>query len=195
MLACLIALAVIPAPAAAYIHFPPMTLPKMCRESHHVRVLKVTKFDRDAGVIVFESGEVLKGEKSRITAFRQSVGHDSPGGKAVLDWAAPGKVAVLFYIEGPAGGAARAIGYVFTDAGCHSVDYVAAGDYWGVIRAEPGMTACYHGPADRLVGLVKDILAGKEVAVPTRDPATKEDRDSRNREVNEALTRNRAAGK
>jgi hypothetical protein len=172
-----------------------MTLAKMCRESHHVRVLRVTKFDREKGVIVFEPGEALKGEKSRVTSFRQSVGHDTPGGKAVLDWAGPGKLAVLFYIEGPAGEATRALGYVFTDEGCHSVDYNAAGEYWGVIRAEPGMAACYDGKADRLVGLVKDLLAGKEVVVPTREPAAKDDRDARNREVNEALTKNRAGKK
>jgi hypothetical protein len=41
--------------ATGYIHFPPLTLPKMCKDSHHVRVLKVGKFDKDKGV-VFEAG-------------------------------------------------------------------------------------------------------------------------------------------
>ena len=54
------------------------------------------------------------------------------------------------------------------------------------------MTACYHGPADRLIDLVKDLLAGKEVTVPTREPDTKEDRDRRNQEVNDVLTGRRA---
>jgi hypothetical protein len=168
-----------------------MTLPKMCKDSHHIRVLKVTKVDPEKGVIVLEPGEVLKGEKSQVTAFRQAVGAQRPGGTEVLDWAAAGKAAVLFYIESPPGGATRALGYVFTDAGCHSVSYDASGKYWGVIRSEPGMTACYHGPSDRLVGLVKDILGGKEVKVPTKE-AAKEDRDKRNQEVNDVPTGNRA---
>jgi hypothetical protein len=181
--------------AAGYIHFPPMTLAKMCKDSHHVRVLKVTKVDREKGVIVLEPGEALKGEKSQVAAFRQAVGAGTPGGRSVLDWAAEGKAAVLFYIESVSGGPTKALGYVFTDAGCHSVSYDAGGRYWSVIRAEPGMTACYHGPADRLVGLVKDLLAGKEVKVPTKEPDTKEDRDERNREVNDVLTGKRAGKK
>jgi hypothetical protein len=184
-----------PAVAAAYIHFPPMTLPKMCKDSHHIRVLKVTKFDKDKRVIVFEAGEALKGEKSQVTAFRQALRADTPGAGAILDWAGEGKTAVLFYIESPPGGATKALGYVFTDGVCYSVDYNAAGKNWAVIRAEPGLTACYHGPADRLAELVKDILAGKEVTVPTKAPAAKEDRDQRNKEVNEALRRNPAGGK
>jgi hypothetical protein len=172
-----------------------MTLAKMCKESHHIRVLKVAKVDKEKGVVVLEPGEALKGEKSQVTAFRQAVGAGTPGGQAVLDWAAEGKAAVLFYIESPPGGTTRALGYVFTDAGCHSVRYDAAGKYWGVIRAEPGLTACYHGPADRLVDLVKDLLAGKEVNVPTTEPDTKEDRDKRNREVNDVLTGKRAGMK
>jgi hypothetical protein len=172
-----------------------MTLAKMCKDSHHIRVLKVTKVDKEKGVIVLEPGDALKGEKSQVTAFRQAVGAHTPGCKAVLDWAAEGKAAVLFYIESPPAGTTKALAYVFTDAGCHSVSYDAGGRYWAVIRAEPGMTACYHGPADRLVGLVKDILAGKEVTVPTKEPAAKEDRDRRNQEVNDVLTGRRAGKK
>src|SRR5262245_47106144 len=56
--------------AAAYIHYPPMTLPKMCKHSHHIRVLKVAKFDKEKGVVVFENMESLTGSKSQITSFR-----------------------------------------------------------------------------------------------------------------------------
>jgi hypothetical protein len=180
-----------PAIAAAYIHFPPKTLPKMCKDSQHIRVLRVVKFDRDKGVIVFESSESLKGEKSRVTSLRHGVGTDTPGAKTVLDWAGVGKLAVAFWIESPADGAIKAIGYVFTDDGCYTVDYNARGEYWAVIRSEPGLTACYHGRVDKLVGLIRDILAGKEVTVPTREPAPKEDRDRRNKDVNDALGKNR----
>src|SRR5206468_3208653 len=98
---------------------------------------------------------------------------------------------VMFWIESPGDGAVMACGYVFTDGRCYSVDYNKAGELWAVIRPEPGRSACYHGPADRLPGLVKDVLAGKAVTVPTREPAAKEDREKRFKEVNDVLTRNR----
>ena len=34
-----------------YIHFPPMTLQKMCRTSTHIRVLSVSKYDKDKDVV------------------------------------------------------------------------------------------------------------------------------------------------
>jgi hypothetical protein len=97
----LLILVAFPSPAAAYIHFSRMTPPKTCRESHHVRFLKVAKFDRDKGVIVVEPGEALKGENSRVTSFRQAVGRDTPGGKAILDWVGPGKL-LTSSVWGPA---------------------------------------------------------------------------------------------
>lgn len=33
--------------AVAFIHIPPMTLPKMCKESHHIRALKIETFDKE----------------------------------------------------------------------------------------------------------------------------------------------------
>src|SRR5262245_18012595 len=90
--------------AAGYIHFPPMTLQKMCKESHHIRVLKVIKFDKEKGVIVFEVAEAPKGEKSQITSFRHVFRPEAEGTKPVLDWAAEGKTAVMFAIESTPGG-------------------------------------------------------------------------------------------
>jgi len=52
-------------------------------------------------------------------------------GTAVLNWAAEGEAAVLFQIESPPAGTTEALGYVFTDAGCHSVSYDAGGEYRG----------------------------------------------------------------
>jgi len=57
------------------------------------------------------------------------------------------------------------------------------------------MTACYPGPSDQLVGLVKDILGGKEVNVPTMEPTANEDQGKRNQEVDDVLTGKRAGKK
>lgn len=39
----LVLLALVPSPAPAYIHFPPLSLPKLCQHSTAIRVLTVTK--------------------------------------------------------------------------------------------------------------------------------------------------------
>jgi len=177
--------------ARAYIHFPPMTLQKMCKQSHQIRLLKIKKYDREKGVIVFELAESLKGEKSQLTSFRHVIRADAQGTKPILDWARDSKTAVMFTIESNPGSPAIALGYVFIDRYCYSVDYNRSGKYWLVIRGEPGLSACYHGPVEQLRGMVKDTLAGKEVKVPVKDPDTKQDRDKRNREINDVLRKNR----
>ena len=89
------------------------------------------------------------------------------------------------------GGLPRSIAYVFIDDYCFSSDYNREGKFWLLIRGEPGMSACYHGSAEKLKGLVKDVLAGKEVKVPTKEPATKENAEKRRDEINDVLKKNR----
>ena len=84
----------------AYIHFPPLTLPKMCHTATHIRVLGVKKFDKEKGVIVFDVVDSLKGrQNTRIKSFRHTVRTDQGGIKPILDWVADGKRAVMFTIE------------------------------------------------------------------------------------------------
>ncbi len=180
------------APAAVgYIHFPLMTLQKMCKDSHQIRLLRVQKHDKEKGVIVFEAAASLKGQKSQITSFKHIIRTSAEGAKPILDWAGDGKAAVMFSIESKPGGTARGVGYVFIDGSCYSADYNSGGQYWLLIRAEPGMSACYHGSVERLQEAVKDILDGKDVKVPMKEPGTREARDKRNKEINDVLKKNR----
>jgi hypothetical protein len=175
--------------AAGYIHFPPMQLPKMCKVSHHIRLLKVEKHSKEKGVILFEIEEKLKGQKAQITSFKHILGRHAEGTRPILDWVADGKTAVMFFIESPGG--ALGVGYVFIDNYCYSVDYNRREKYWLLIRAEPGLSACYYGSVGQLRDTVKAILDGKEVKVPMKEPGTKEDRDQRNKEINDVLKKNR----
>jgi hypothetical protein len=178
--------------AFGYIHFPPMTVQKMCQGSHHIRVLKIEKVNKEKGVIFFEVADALKGKKSQITSLRHVIRSEAEGAKPILDWAANGKTAVMFSIEGnKTDGAPMAVGYVFIDKYCYSADYYDGGKYWLLIRGEPDISACYHGSAEQLRTAVKDILAGKEVKVPVKEPDTKENRDKRTKEVNDILKKNR----
>ncbi len=177
--------------ANGYIHFPPMTLQKMCKISTHIRVLTVKKLDKEKGVYIFEVVETLKGQNSHVKSFRHVVRPDAEGVKPVVDWVADQKRAVAFTIEGGRG--PIACGYVFIDEFCYSVDYNQGGDYWLLIRTEPNMSACYHGSVEQLQKLTRSVLDGKEVTVPVNGLIpSKEDKDKRIKEVTDVLSKNRA---
>lgn len=198
-----VALAAVSMPSAsAYMEYPPATMEKLCK-SPRIRLLKVTKLDKDKGVIVFELvqnlnspkdkvksqlAENIPGPDDKVRSFRHAIPTDGDRGKLILGWAAKDKTAVMFTIE--TGGqvvSERACGYVFIDENCYSVVYNKAGDYWAFIRAEPQMSACFFGTVDELSRIVKDVLAGKEVKVPTKEPGTKTDFKERSKEVFDAL--------
>jgi hypothetical protein len=203
----LVAVALFASPAAAYLEYQPTTLAKLCK-SPRIRLLKVTKLDKEKGVVVFELVENLNtpddkvkslhadkipvGDKDKVKTFRHAIPTDAADGKAILDWADKGKVVVLFTIEATGDEVSeRACGYVFVDDNCYSVVYNKKGDYWAFIRAEPDMSAVYSGKAEELPKLVKDVLAGKEVKVPTKEPAAKTDFKKRAKEVFDALNSNK----
>ena len=60
-----------------------------------------------------------------------------------------------------------------------------------MIRAEPGMSACYHGSVKRLREAVEATLEGKAVKIPVKVPDAKEDRDKRFKEINDVMKKNR----
>src|SRR5438270_7894496 len=101
---------VVVTPTGGYIHFPPPTMSKMCRQSTAIRVLTVKKHDTDKGVIVYEVAETLKGKTPDGMSFKHALGKDQET-KPILDWVADGKQAVMFTIEGNE----IACGYVFID--------------------------------------------------------------------------------
>jgi len=190
LLGVVLAMALVVPGAIAYIHFPPMTLPKMCKTSTHIRVLGVKKYDKEKGVVLFDVVETLKGDKSQVTSFKHALRTDAAGVKPILDWLGREKRAVMFSIEG----GDIACGYVFIDEYCYSVDYNRKGEYWLMIRADPQMSACYHGSAEELQKVTKDILAGRDVKVPVKPPAappSKDEQKKRYDEVNDILTKNR----
>jgi hypothetical protein len=176
--------------ADGYIHFPPATMSKMCKQSTAIRVLTVKKHDKEKGVIVYEVVETLKGKTPDGTKFRHVIGKETKGAKPIFDWVGDGKQAVMFTIEG----SDIACGYVFIDKFCYSVDHNKKGDFWLLIRVDPEMAATFHGTAETLQKVTKDLLAGKEVKVPVDEsvrPVTLEERRKRAAALNEIMTENR----
>src|SRR5262245_7470645 len=103
VLACFTGVAlllVVVRPAGGYIHFPPTTMPKMCKQSTAIRVLTVKKHSKEKGVIIYEAAETLKGKTPDGKLFRHAIGKESRETKPIFDWVAHGKQAVLFTIEG-----------------------------------------------------------------------------------------------
>lgn len=179
----------------AYIHFPPGDLPKYCKDSHYVRVLEVSKFDTDSGVIVFDVTDTLKGGKAKnaITSFKQVIDPKAKGAKPIFDWLKTGKKAVLFTIEVDRTGGG--CGYAVIDDYWYSLDYNVKGEYWAFLRADPHLSAVYSGEAEKLVPLVKDLLAGKTVDVPTKKADKVPTKEERFEEVNDGLIKNRGLKK
>lgn len=177
-------------PLVGYIHFPPLTMEKMCKTSTNIRVLAVKKHDREKGVIVYEAVENLKGKSVTGIAFRHVIPKDTGGAKPIFDRVGAGKQAVMFTIEGNE----IACGYVFIDKFCYSVDRNKKGDIWLLIRVDPEMSACFHGSVETLQQVTKDILADKAVNVPVNElarPLSLEERKRRVPALNETLTKNR----
>jgi hypothetical protein len=186
----LVLLLFLTAPASAYIHFPPQSLPKMCKHSTHIRILKVKEFDKEKGVIVYEVVEKLKGKESLAKSFKHAIGKPTDESKPIFDWLAEGKQAVMFSIEG----GNILCGYVFIDEFCYSIDYNIKNDFWLLIRTDPEMAACFHGSVDACQQVTADLLAGKEVTVPVKEgiePLPNTERAKRVPALNEILLKNR----
>lgn len=192
-LLALVALFVSAASASAYIHFPPMTLPKMCETSSQVRVLKVEKADAEKGVVVFSVEKHLKkGTQGTPVPPEKHLFHtDLKAAKPFLAKLAAGAKVVMFSIEG---GRDRPGGcsYVFVDGDCFSADYNADAKGWLFLRPEPQMVKCYKGTVADLIPLVTDTLAGKDVKVPTGEAKfDKAEWQKRFDEINALLTKYR----
>lgn len=74
------------------------------------------------------------------------------------------------------------------------MDYNKAGDFWLLIRVDPEMAACFHGTAETLRRVTKNLLGGKDVPVPVDEsvkPLSLEERQKRAPALNEILKKNR----
>ena len=184
-------MAFVASPSIGYIHFPPTTMHKMCKQATNIRVLSVKNHNREKGVIIYEVAQTLKGENPKGMSFKHVIRKDAAGAKPIFDWVGRGKQAVMFTIEG----GEIACGYVFIDRFCYSVDYNKRGDFWLLIRVDPEMSACFHGTAETLQKVTKDLLAGKEVKVPVNEsvrPLSAEEREQHVPALNEILMNNRS---
>lgn len=144
-------------PVDAYVEVP-YTLGRVVAESSNILAMRVEQVDRERNIIVYRKIEDLKG-KHPTEIIRHTIGR---GGfhprewQITMEWAAPGKIAVFFHN----GGASE------TCIDLYWYQCYGGGENWGMSHAEPYLLRSYAGRAERLVPLLKAMLAGQEVVVP-----------------------------
>ena len=152
-------------PAFAYVEAP-MSLGAVISQSTAICSMVVTKVDKTNNIVIFQKVADLKGKHPQDT-IKHNIGR---GGlragewEEIMKWAEVGKPAVFFH-NGSA--SETYLGVTWYQA------YPNA-DWWGMSHGEPFLLRSYAGKVDKLTGLVKDIVAGKEVVVPCMVDGDKE---------------------
>jgi hypothetical protein len=175
-------------PARAYITAPVPTLGQLC-DSTYVTVVRVDKVNREKGIIIYRKVKDLKGEYPRDTIkhvfdLKNTPAHKGPGDvpvrpdakdwKYALEWAGPGKTAVLFTLKyDPYGD----FGHTYID-GCWYATMCPRRDweFWYSIYSDPACLSRWHcGTPAQLISALGAVLAGKEAVVPVMVGGTRDD--------------------
>jgi hypothetical protein len=152
--------------AFAYIEAP-HSLGQVINLSTNVLVLRVEKVDREKNLIVFRKARDIKGthpgDVVRHNIGRQ--GYNPREWQWVMEWAEPGKTAVMFHN----GGAAEVC------TGNYWYQLGAGGDWWTMTHGEPGLLRTFYGNADKLAAACAEIVAGREAVVPSMVDGNRDD--------------------
>jgi HEAT repeat protein len=157
----------------AYIDICP-TLGRIILESSDIALVQVDKTHRDKRIVIFKKLADLKGQipdgpiKHQLTD-----GHPPREPRHILDWAAPGQIAVLFVYRNTA---LVCTGPYWYEA--HRATAPARGieddggegglaPWWRMSLDRPELALVYCGSPARLVRHVKDILAGQRIVITT----------------------------
>jgi hypothetical protein len=182
--------------AQAYITAPVTTLGQLCG-STHVTVVQVDKVSKEKGVVIYRKVKDLRGKYPRDTIkhvfdLKNTPAHKGPGDvpvrpnekdwKYALDWATPGKTAVLFTLKyDPYGD----FGHTYID-GCWYATMCPPRDweFWYSIYSDHACLKRWHcGTPGQLVAALELVLAGKEAVVPVLVKGTTDDLRSGRAEV------------
>jgi FG-GAP-like repeat/FG-GAP repeat len=160
--------------AHAYVEAP-MSLGAVLAQSSNVILMRVESVDRDKNLIIYRKVQDIKG-KHPLDVIKHNIGR---GGlrpnewKVQMDWAEPGKMAVMFHN----GGASE------TCIGTWWYQAYAGGEWWNHSHGEPFLCRSYAGPPEKLVGIITDMVAGKEVVITCMVDGNKEDLHNRRAKI------------
>ena len=150
-----------PPEARAYVEAP-HSLGMIVNLSSHIVLLRVASVDRKENNIIFTKVRDLKGKHVQ-TEIRHAIGKkgfEPREWQTVMNWAEPGKMAVMFH-NGTA--AETCIGHYWHQTYGNHTD---VNGWWGMVHGEPYLLRAFSGRVDKLVSAVEAILAGQEVIAP-----------------------------
>src|SRR5262245_44977751 len=160
-----VALAAFAGRAASYVEAP-QSLGSVVAQSTNILVCVVEKVDKEKNLIVFRKVEDLKG-KHPGDQIKHNIGR---GGfhprewQAIMEWAEPGKTAVFFHNGGAGEMCINNYWY-----------QIYPGDWWSMSHGEPFMLRSFAGKPEKLIPIIRDIVAGKEVVAPCMIDGNKDD--------------------
>jgi hypothetical protein len=153
--------------AEAFIEVP-MSLGAVIAQSTNILVLRVEKVDKEKNLIIYKKVEDIKGKHPQ-DVVKHNIGRaklvKDEEWKFTMEWAEPGKIAVMFHN----GGASE------TCVGANWYQAYAGGEWWNQSHGEQLLFRSFYGSPEKLIGIVREILAGKEVVVPCMVDGNKED--------------------
>lgn len=145
------------APARAYVEIP-YTLGRVVQEATNIVVMEVVKVNPERRLIYYKKIADLKGKhNSDVINHQIQNGFHPREPKFIMDWAAPGKIAIFFH---NGGASETCIGDYWYQA------YPGSGPWWSMSHSEPFFAWCFSGKPEKLRDLIVEMLAGKEVVVP-----------------------------
>jgi FG-GAP-like repeat len=153
----------------------PMSLGSVVAQSTNVLLMRVEAVDKEKCIIIYRKVKDIKGVHP-TDVIKHNIGR---GGlrpnewKVQMDWAEPGKMATFFHN----GGASE------TCIGTWWYQAYAGGEWWNHSHGEPFLLRSYCGPPEKLVGIVGQMLEGKEVIVPCMVDGDKEDLHNRRAKI------------
>jgi hypothetical protein len=136
----------------------PYTLGRIVNESSNIILLRVEKVDKVNNVIWYKKEKDLKGKHpSDVIVHNIGKGGIRPNEwKQAMDWAEPGKLAVMFHN----GNASE------TCIGTWWYQCYGNNQQWNHSHGEPYLLRSYAGNVEKLSGAAVAIADGKEVVVP-----------------------------
>src|SRR5262245_45633368 len=162
------------APVHAYVEAP-MSLGRVLAQSTNVVLMRVASVDRGRNPIIYRKVKDIKG-KHPTEVIKHNIGR---GGlranewKPQMDWAEPGKLAVMFHN----GGASE------TCIGNWWYQAYAGGEWWNHSHGEPFLLRSYAVSIDRLANLIGEMDAGKEVVITCMVDGNLEDLHNRRAKI------------
>lgn len=161
----LVLAAFLAAPVAAYVEAP-QSLGSVIQQSTNIMVCVVEKVDKEKNLIVYRKVEDLKG-KHPTDVVKHNIGKAGFHPREwqyIMEWAEVGKTAIFFH-NGGAG--EMCLGNYWYQ--------IYPGDWWSMSHGEPFLLRSYAGKAEKLIPIVRDIVAGKEAIVPCMVDGNKDD--------------------